>query len=121
MEKREELKQVIDKYYQNLAKIEKPKTSKIGGIYYGSTELISSVGNHLDIVTGNHNSYFCGMTTRYKDVYGIRIGGAYKFSPSEIVNELKSILGENTDYKIFCDIGTNYSTIGFGKIIRRDR
>lgn len=121
MKKREELKKIIDKYFQNLSKIEKPQASKIGGTYYGSTELISSVGNHLEIFEGNHNSYFCGMVTRYKDVYGIRIGGAYKFYPSDIVNELKAILGEDTEYKIFCDIGTNYSSIGFGKIVRRDR
>lgn len=121
MEKRELLKAVIDKYFQDLSMVEKPQSRKIGGTYYGSVELISSVGNHLEIITGSHSSYFCGMTTRYKDVYGIRIGGAYKFYPSDIVNELKAILGEDTEYKIFCDIGTNYSSIGFGKIVRRDR
>lgn len=118
MEKRELLKAVIDKYYQNLSKIEKPKSSKIGGTYYGSTELISSVGNHLEIVEGNHISYCYGSNIYYKDVYGIKIGGAYKFSPSLITNELKEILGTDTDWKIICDCGTNYSTIGFGKINR---
>lgn len=121
MEKRELLKAVIDKHYQELLKIEKPKPGKIGGTYYGSTELISSVGNHLEIFEGNHNSYFCGMVTRYKDVYGIRIGSAYQFSPSEIINELKAVLIEDTEWNIFCDIGTNYSNIGFGKIVRRDK
>lgn len=119
MEKREKLKKVVDKYFQDLSKMEKPNTSKIGGTYYGSTELISSVGNHLEIVEGRHITYCYGSNIQYKDVYAIRIGGAYKFSPSVITEELKAILGTDiTDWRIISDIGTNYSTIGFGKIDR---
>ena len=120
----ERLLEVLKKYYDELKEIPKPNASKIGGTYYGSTQLFSSVGNHLDFVeNGNHTSYgYGGCNTNYQNAFYLRIGGAYKFSTSKIVNELIEILDgkryiNETKLGIIDDYGTNYSVVGFGYII----
>ena len=118
LEKLNQAKAIIDKYFQDLSMVEKPKASQIGGTYYGSTQLMSSVGNHLDIVTGDYVSYCYGTNIYYKDVYALRVGGAYKFSFSNIVKELKSILEGQTDWKLIDNYGTNFSVVGIGQIRR---
>ena len=118
MEKLNQAKAIIDNYFQDFSKLPKPEKSQIGGTYYGSTQLFSSVGNHLEIMKGNHISYCYGTNIYYKDVYALKIGGAYKVSFSNMVKELKSILGEETDWKLIDDYGTNFSVVGIGKINR---
>lgn len=118
MEKFNQAKKIINKYFQDLSKMPKPEKRQIGGTYYGATQLFSSVGNHLEIVEGRHISYCYGTNIYYKDVYALRVGGTYGFSSSPMVNELKEILGDNSDWKLINDYGTNFSTIGIGKINR---
>ena len=117
------MKQIINKYYDELAKLPKPSRGKIGGTYYGATQLFSSVGNHLEIEENCcHVSYGYGCNTYYKDSYILRIGGAYHFSTSEIAKELIDVLGSRYDADsrigIINDYGTNYSVVGFGVISR---
>ena len=117
------MKEIINKHYRNLEKLPKPSKHTIGGTYYGSTELLSSVGNHLEIDENcYHISYGYGTNTKYKNAYVIRIGGAYKYPKSDIIKELKEVFGgmydQETKVGIIEDYGTNYSVIGFGTIYR---
>ena len=122
MEKK--LIKVLEKHYNELSKLEKPKVERIGGTYYGSTQLFSTVGNHLDFVKdGSHTSYgYGGCNTNYRNAFYLRIGGAYKVDRKVILEELKEITdGKNyvsdTKLGIIDDYGTNFSTIGFGYIV----
>ena len=122
MEKR--LIEILEKHYNELSKLEKPKATQIGGTYYGSTQLFSSVGNHLDFVKdGSHISYgYGGCNINYKNACYLRIGGAYKIDRKTIIDELKKITNgkdyiSDTKLGIIDDYGTNFSTIGFGYII----
>jgi len=119
MELLEQMHGVLEKYYQELQKLPKPEATRIGGTYYGSTQLFSSVGNHLELKSGiNHTSYGYGCNTNYHDATILRIGGAYHYSIRPIVEELKEVLGGtyNGEYRfgIIDDYGTNFSTVGFG-------
>lgn len=123
MEKR--LIAILEKHYNELSKLEKPKATQIGGTYYGSTQLLSSVGNHLDFVkNGSHTSYgYGGLNTHYRNAFYLRIGGAYKIDRNAIIKELREITGGvnyvyDTDLGIIDNYGTNFSTIGFGYIVR---
>lgn len=118
MERFNKAKEIVDRYLKELKNVEKPEKYQYGGTYHGSTELLTSVGNHLEIVQGNHISYCYGTNIYYKDVYALRVGGAYKFSSTPMVNELKEILSDSSEWKLINDYGTNYSTIGIGKINR---
>lgn len=120
----EKLRKIIRKYYAEYAKIPKPKETKIGGTYYGSTELFSTVGNRLELVEdGSHTSYgYAGYNTNYRKCFIIRIGGAYKLSTRDLYNELIAITGgayvKETGLGIINDYGTNFSVIGFGYVSR---
>ena len=119
----EKLKEILKEFFDELSKLEKPKTSKIGGTYYGRTELVSSVGNHLDYKEDvSHISYdYCGSTS-YRNACIVRVGGAYRrdygVSTTSVVNKLKEVLGGNYVSElrlgIIDDYGTNFSTVGFG-------
>lgn len=117
----EQWMELVDKTYEKIKELPKPEKSKIGGTYYGSTQLFSSVGNHLDLIEDSlyDQRSYGGGTTRY-NLYGIRIGGAYNPHTSGILDELKAFLKENRE-KIFKeglaiidDYGTNFSVIGLG-------
>lgn len=115
----EDLTAVLEKHYAALKVLHKPEASKTGGTYYGSTQLFRSVGNHLEIKSGvNHTSYGYGCDTHYSDATILRIGGAYRYSTKQIVEELAAVLGGtyNREYRmsIIDDYGTNFSTVGFG-------
>lgn len=119
MELLEQMHGVLEKHYVKLKELPKPEATRIGGTYYGSTQLFSSVGNHLDLKSGvGHRSYdYCGYTD-YHNTTILRIGGAYKVSIKEIVDELAAVLGGRYNREcglyIIDDYGTNYSTVGFG-------
>ncbi len=110
-------------FYEELQKREKPERSQVGGTYYGSTELLSSVGNHLDwIEDGEYTSYYYGGRTTYVDFIGVRVGGAYKVSGelgalkdklTPVIKEIRELEDSNRISVVY-DHGTNYSVIGFG-------
>lgn len=126
MEKKKELMiEVLKEHYEKLKKLPKPESRKIGGTYYGSTQIFSSVGNHLDLEENtSHISYgYAGCNTQYVNATILRVGGAYKeFSRKEIEDKLKEIMGgkfydSETKTGIISDYGTNFSVIGFGTIV----
>ena len=118
----EKLKEIIQKYYNEYKSLPKPNATKIGGTYYGSTELFSSVGNMLELIeNGYHISHgYAGINTRYKNACYIRIGGAYSISTKVLYDELIAVAGSDcvkeTRLGIINDYGTNFSVIGFGYI-----
>lgn len=119
-----ELKKILKEFYEELSKLEKPKTTKIGGTYYGRTQLFSHVGNMLDFEDGvTHISYDYGSSTIYQNACIIRIGGAYRreydVSTKEIVEKLKKVIGgkyylPEKKLGIIDTYGTNFSVVGFG-------
>ena len=116
----EKLKEILLKYYNEYSKIPKPKSGKVGGTYYGSTELFQSIGNHLEFLEDvEHTVYDYGGSTNYKHCYLLKIGGAYKISRKEIYEELRETLGgkgyvPELNLCLIDKYGTNYSVIGFG-------
>ncbi len=110
---------VRDRAYERLKGLPKPKSRTIGGTFYGSTEMISKVGNQLDLINGEqHVSYGAYSSTQYTCLWGIRIGGTYGLSEYE---ELRSFLKKNRaeilseGYAIIDDYGTNFSVYGIAK------
>jgi hypothetical protein len=109
--------------YNELKELPKPSTKRIGGTYYGSTQLFSSVGNHLDLIEDeDYTSYgYGGSTTRYHCYY-IRYGGAYGYP--DCIKNLKNYIREHAaelrerKYTMIDDYGTNFSTIGIGSFDR---
>ena len=76
-EKIRAMEEILEKHYLELKELPKPESYRFGGTYYGSTEILTSVGNHLDFVKGcHHTSYDYGGHTHYKDACILRIGGA---------------------------------------------
>ena len=109
----------VNETYEELKKLPTPKPERIGGTYYGSTQLFSRVGNHLDLIQGQpYISYGYGGSTDYSQMWGIRIGGAYK---EEKHKELMAFIWKNKQalfdegYAIIDDYGTNFSTYGIAK------
>ena len=105
--------------YIELSNFPQPKAYKLGGTYYGSTQLFSSVGNMLDPINGEpYISYGYGGSTHYKELWGIRIGGAYK---TELTKELRQYLQEvrqtifDAGWAIIDNYGTNFSVIGIAR------
>ena len=106
--------------YEKLKQLPKPESYRIGGTYYGSTQLYSSVGNMLDLIEGgSYTSYSYSSRTNYSELYGVRIGGAYSGdSVREIKNELRDFIKEHRQeifdagWAIIDDFGTNFSVIG---------
>ena len=109
--------EVVNKTYDELKAKPRPKPYKIGGTYYGSTQLFSSVGNDLELIDDRpYISYGYGGSTQYSSIWGIRIGGAYKLDDYK---ELREFMKENKeqlfkDFYIINDYGTNYSVYGIG-------
>lgn len=113
---------IIDRikvFYECLRKLPKPQPYKVGGTYYGGTQLFSSVGCHLDLIQGEqYTSYGYGCNIQYEELYGIRLGGAYK---TDIQKELVEYLRKNAEtikangWELINDYGTNFSTIGIAK------
>lgn len=120
MELLKEMQSKIVEAYEKLNELPKPDAYKIGGTYYGSTQLYKSVGNMLDLIEDEpYTQHSYGYNLRYKHLWGIRIGGAYKGEDVDIIlRSLKDALRENVPElgKIGCgmvnDYGTNYSVIG---------
>ena len=115
----EKIKKKIWETYIAISNLPQPKAYKLGGTYYGSTQLFKSVGNMLDPINGeSYTSYgYCG-STNYGELWGIRIGGAYDTS---LTKELRDFLYEEKE-KIFAagwaiinDYGTNFSVIGIAQ------
>jgi hypothetical protein len=102
--------EIVLRTYDKLEAKPRPKPYKIGGTYYGSTQLFSSVGNHLDLIDNEPYAQCSSM-------WGIRIGGAYELDDYE---ELRDFLKENRKellkegYCIIDDYGTNFSVYGIG-------
>ena len=111
-----EVKNKIREIYEELKKLPKPERTQIGGTYYGSTQLFSSVGNHLALIDDETYTKYCyGGSVHYNHLWGIRIGGAYK---EDLHKELMNFIRENAEeihkkgYSIIEDYGTNYCTYG---------
>jgi hypothetical protein len=109
---------VFQETYESLMKLPKPEPYRIGGTYYGGTQLFSSVGNHLDMIEDKpYSSYdsYCKFSTNYSHMWGIKIGGAYKL---DSYNYLRKFMNDNrqqlTDagYAIIDDYGSNFSIYG---------
>ena len=110
--------EIVLNTYDELKAKPKPKPYKIGGTYYGSTQLFSSVGDHLDLIDDeSYISYGYGGSTKYSSIWGIRIGGVYELDDYK---ELRDFLKENRKellkegYCIIDDYGTNFSVYGIG-------
>ena len=109
----------ISDIYDELKALPKPEPYSIGGTYYGSTQLVSSVGDHCDQLKGEpYTSYGYGCNINYKAIYGIRLGGAYK---TDIIKKLTSFLDENREdllkegWALIKDYGTNFSVYGIAE------
>ena len=84
----DEIEELVSETYIALEKIEKPDSYSIGGTYYNSTELRSSVGNMLEIIEREwYTSYEYVSSTNYYIWSALKIGGAY-----EKVEEAKNII-----------------------------
>lgn len=109
---------VFQETYEELQKLPKPNNYKVGGTYYGGTQLFSSVGNHLDLIEDKpYSSYdsYCHYSTNYSHMWGIRIGGAYELdSYKDLRSFLKDSRQQLTDagYTIIDDYGSNFSVYG---------
>ena len=111
-------REAIAETYIKLSEMEKPDSYRVGGTYYGSRELFSQVGNMLELMKdGTYSKYnYGGVYSDYKNIYAIKIGGAYKVS--EITGRLNETLKEllpDTGYMLIDDYGTNFSVIGMGQ------
>lgn len=104
--------------YEELKRLPKPESYRLGGTFYGSKELFSSVGNHLELLEDTpYSSYdsYCHYSTDYPHMWGLKIGGAYSSSAHSV---LKKFLDDNRDelfkagFTIIDDYGTNFSTYG---------
>ena len=108
MNKIEQMKKVIDDFYKEMLKIEKPKNYKVGGTYYGGTQLFSSVGNHLDKLDDEDYYNERNMFLEKKDM---------KFYSYDITEHLIGIFDVRTEelitiieydfVKIMCNIKNN--------------
>lgn len=109
----------INKAFGLLQEIPKPNDYKIGGTYYGSTQLFSSVGNHLELIEDEpYTSYNHYGSTNYNHLFGIRIGGAYKEKITEkLMDYIKEHKQEVFDagWCIVNDYGTKFSVYGIAK------
>lgn len=112
----------IHNFYDEAAKLPKPKEYKVGGTYYGSTELFKSVGNHLDLLEDIKYSVseYGGFVKHYENVYAVRIGGAYNLSTAPLSDKLSAIIKNNEhNLELISEYGSNFSVIGFGRRIRK--
>ena len=114
------LNNVIHEIYDELLQLPKPQQYRIGGTYYGSTELHQSVGNHLNLLEDSKYTIveYGGFRKHYNHVFGIRIGGAYKISFNDLLNRLLSVTDNKycleDNLEIFYEYGTNFSVMGYG-------
>ena len=117
------LNELVDTY-EKLRLLPKPTSYRVGGEYYGSTQLFRTVGNMLDIIEGDsYIQYSYGTSTQYRHLFGIKIGGAYKDIESrELIENLRQKLIANRSeitgmgYTIVDDYGTNFNVIGIACI-----
>lgn len=105
--------------YEELKKLPRPEAYKMGGTFYGSTELFTSVGNMLELIEGEpYISHEYGGDVKFPELWGIRIGGAYK---EDISKKLKEFLKEHEQefrdegYSYINKYGTNFSVIGIAR------
>ena len=87
----------IYKAYDDVKKIPKPDEYKVGGTYYGGTELHSVYSNELKLIDGGHCEIasVSGGVRYYEHGWAIKIGGAYDFHDVyPAVKKLKSFLEE---------------------------
>lgn len=115
----------LQAFYERLMERDKPESYLIGGTYYGSTELRSSVGNHLEFISGQpYTSYYYGGRTYYEEVVAVQVGGAYGVSAElhQLERELKPLIDEIRDLEetqgntcLIADYGTNFSVVGMGR------
>ena len=109
---------VFQETYEELKRLPKPNTYKVGGTYYGGTQLFNSVGNHLDLIEDKpYSSYdsYCHYSTNYSHMWGIRIGGAYKLDSYKYLRDfIKDNRQQLKDagYAIIDDYGSNFSVYG---------
>lgn len=114
------IKEKIWDTYIALSNLPQPESYRLGGTFYGGTELYRSVGNMLDPINGEpYISYGYGGSTHYDELWGIRIGGVY--NAPEIVKELRDYIKEvrqtifDAGWAIVDDYGTNFSVIGIAR------
>jgi hypothetical protein len=109
---------VFRETYEELGKLPKPDTYKVGGTYYGGTQIFRSVGNHLDLIEDKpYSSYdsYCGFSTDYSHMWGIRIGGAYGLDSYDGLRKFLKDNGQQltgAGYAIIDDYGSNFSVYG---------
>ena len=117
---KKEAKALIADLYARAREWDKPDTYKLGGTYYGGTQLFAMVGNDLELIDGGqHTSYDYGGRTNYKDVYAIRIGGAYVAGKElgELSDKLVLLMRQGGDFAVIDDHGTNFSVVGIGQVV----
>jgi len=121
--KKLKMKKVLCNKLEELSKLPKPDVYKYGGTFYGSAELFTHVGNHLEIQDGISYTVhdYCGAT-RYNDAVLLKVGSAYRnTSLGAVEQQLVEIMGNHYDNEsrtgIFYKYGTNFSVVGFGTIV----
>ena len=115
------IKEKIQEAFNKLQKLPKPNAYKYGNNYYGSTELITHVGNMLELITTPYRSYSYGLTRFFDNPFAIKVGSAYEGKEvSEIINNLEKDLKEACFKKreiksVILDYGTNFCVLGIGE------
>jgi hypothetical protein len=106
--------------FDKLNSLPRPTSRKIGGTYYGGTQLFSSVGNHLDVIDEEpyqKRDSYTGIYTRYEKIWALRIGGAFDLDDyreyRNFIKEHKDMLAEE-GYSIVDEYGTNFGVYGVG-------
>lgn len=114
--------ELLHKTYDKAKNLPKPDTYKVGGTYYGGTELHDVYDNDLKLI---ENGY-CQVPTPtgslwpYEHAWVLKIGGAYPVS--EITNELRNFLNYNklkfkqAGFTVITTYGSGYCLFGIGKI-----
>ena len=118
-----EVKRLVEESRENLAALPKREAYGIGGTYYGSAEIVSSVGNVLEVL--KDRPYVChgyGSSSRYDDVFALKVGGTYRDARSMgVVKKLRDFIDANrweifsAGWVIVNDVGTNFSVYGIAK------
>lgn len=118
------VKRRINSSYKQLCSLPKPDTYRVGGTYYGSTQLYSSRGNMVEILKNcDYMSYGYGCNTYYSTIYALKVGGAYTNNDEYwiIRKKLKQFIDEHRQeifaagWAIIDDYGTNFSVYGIAR------
>ena len=115
-----EFLEVRARTFEKLNSLPRPLSHKVGGTYYGGTQLFTSVGNHLDLIDGEpyeQRDSYTGIRFQYKKVWALRIGGAFDLDDyaeyRKFIREHRDALN-NEGYGVVDNYGSNFGVYGVG-------